>query len=199
MANLDFYALENDQRDLIQFVFAETDVVVFELYSECDRSLRQFRSMTELDAAFQLGAQHAAQLQLWSPSVSAPPVIRHIKLGPVTGHSFRYASEGVGLIQLYLDGMHDGMIHHTHFGHWNEAGARGRFGQLADECDWRALARISGRIQRQIRGRLAVAKLHSRPVHMQAYSAVQQGAGLRVGADIHRIDSRDLKQTTKGP
>jgi hypothetical protein len=34
---------------------------------------------------------------------------------------------------------------------------------------------------------------------MQAYSAVQQGAGLRFGADIHRIDSRDLKQTTKGP
>jgi hypothetical protein len=38
----------------------------------------------------------------------------------VPGHSFRYAVEGAGLIQLYLDGQRDGVVYHTHYGQWNE-------------------------------------------------------------------------------
>jgi len=117
--------------------------------------------------------------------------IRRIAL-KVPGHSFRYAVEGAGLIQLYLDGRRDGVICHTHYGHWNEAGARERSMHSADDCDWQALAKLSGRIQRHIRNRLAAAKLHARPVLHQAFSAVERGCGLKFGAAVHHADSSDI-------
>lgn len=191
MANLDFYALGDDLRSLFQFLYAETDVVVYESASEFDHDARRFASLAELEAVFSLGAYRAAYLQLWSPSVMARPIIERIEL-KVSRHSFRYAVRGAGLIQLYLDGGRDGVIYHTHYGHWDEAGARQRSIYPADDCDWRALAKLSGRIQRHIRNKLATAKLYARPVLHQAFNAVQQGHGLWFGPAIHHADSADI-------
>jgi hypothetical protein len=191
MANLDFYALGDDLRSLIRFIYAETDIVVYELASEFDREARQFASLADLEAVFNLGDHKAGHLQLWSPSVIAWPVIRRIEL-KVPGRSFRYAVEGAGLIQLLLGGQCGGVIYHTHYGHWNEAGARQRSRHSADDCDWEALAKLSGLIQRHIRRRLAAAKLYARPVIHQAFSAVQQGHALSFGPAVHRADSPDI-------
>lgn len=191
MANLDFYALAEDLRDLIRFVFSKTDVVIYELSSQFDCEVRQFRSVAELETVVQLGSYRAGNLQLWSPSVMAQPVIRRITLTGVPGHTFRFAVEGAGLMQLYLDGIRDGVIYHSHFGHWNEAGARQRSIHPPDDCDWSSLKKLSGRIQRHICGR-GVAKLHSRPLLQQCFAAVQQGNGLEFGAEIHHAESKDI-------
>lgn len=194
MANLDFYALADDHRALIEFLFAETDVVIYEVASEFDRELRQFRSFGDLEAAFPIGAYRAAQLQLWSPSVMAHPIIRRTELTASSSRQFRYSVEGAGLIQLYLSGIQDDVIHHSHFGHWSEAGARQRCIHPADDCDWSALNQLSGRIQRHIRGRLAATKLQSRPVLHDALAAVQhEGVGLWVGPAVHRADSAEIR------
>jgi hypothetical protein len=193
MANLDFYAVADDLRDLVRFLFAETDVVIYELSSRYDHEARHFRSLTELEAVFTLGSYRSAHLQLWSSAVMQQPVFRRVELTAVPGHSFRYAVEGAGLMQLYLNGTQDGVIHHTHFGHWNEAGARECSMHSSDDCDWRTLRRVSGRIQRHIQGRLAAAKLYARPVLRHAFDAVQNGAGLWWGPEIHRADSADIR------
>ena len=195
MANLDFYALTDDLRSVVRFLFEETDVVIYELSSEFDSEVRQFRSPSELEEVFQLGTYRAGHFQLWSPSVMTAPVIRRIDLQGVPRHSYRYAVEGAGLMQLYLDGTRDNVIFHSHYGHWNEAGARQRSIHDADDCDWSALGKLSGHIQRHIRGQ-ALAKLHARPILPQASSAVRQGAGLRFGPDVHRADSRELTWKT---
>jgi hypothetical protein len=194
VANLDFYGLENDQRELFQFLFAETDIIIYELSSAYDREPRQFRSLAEVEAGIQLGGSRTEHLQLWSPSVMTAPVFRRIRLTGVPGHSFRVAVEGAGLIQLYLDGAHESVIHHSHYGHWNEAGARSRSIHSPDDCDWRALAKLSGRIQRHIRRSLAAAKLHARPVLRQAYSAVEMGSGLWFGPEVYRAESTEIRR-----
>jgi hypothetical protein len=193
MANLDFYALGDDLRSLFQFLYAETDIVAYELGSMPGENPRHFRSLQELEAVFELGSYQAGYLQLWSPSVMGAPIIRRIDL-KVPPYSFRYAVEGAGLIQLYISGNREGIVYHTHYGHWNEAGARERSIHPADDCNWRALTKLSGRIQRHIRNHLAAAKLYSRPVLNQAFNAVQQRIGLWWGPDIHRADSPDLKK-----
>jgi hypothetical protein len=75
----------------------------------------------------------------------ARPIIRRVELKSPE-NSFRYEVGGAGLMQLYLDGIRDGVIYHTHFGHWNEAGAKRRSMYTASDCDWRALAKLCGRI-----------------------------------------------------
>src|SRR5262249_35114621 len=92
----------------------------------------------------------------------------------------------------YLDGLRDGVICHTHYGHWNETGARQRSMHPANDCDWQALAKLSGRIQRHIRAKLAAAKLYARPVLHEAFTAVQRGYGLEFGAAVHHAGSPDI-------
>jgi hypothetical protein len=193
MANLDFYALGNDLRRVFDFLYSETDVVVYELPSEPNSDIRRFNSVAELADTYDLGGPKAVHLQLWSLSVMARPVIRRIEVKSPENY-IRYDVGGVGLMQLYLSGIRDGAIYHTHFGHWNEARAKQRSAYPASDCDWRALAKVSGKIQRHIRGKLAAAKFRSRPVLHQAWAMVQQGHGLRWNAIIHHADSPDIRR-----
>jgi hypothetical protein len=197
MASIDFYALKEDIRGLVHAIFEESDLRVFESYSEYDAELREFRSFEELSAAFSLGQDihgkgYAVCLQLWSHSVMPKVEFERIAL-KVPGHSFRYRISGVGLIQLYLGGEYAGGITESHYGHWSEAGARQRAGGNADTVDWRALSRLSGRIQRHLRNKLAVAKLRGRPVLPAAFAALQRGTGLRYSSLQFHADSPEIQ------
>jgi hypothetical protein len=79
-ANLDFYALSDDLHALFAFLFAETDVVIYELYSRDNCEIRSFRTLSELTEAFDLGAHETAHLILWSPSVRPRPLIDRIEV-----------------------------------------------------------------------------------------------------------------------
>jgi hypothetical protein len=193
MAVCDFYALGDDLRQLFAFFYEETDVIAYELSSQVEAAPRQFRSVAEIESAYSLGTYRAAYLQLWSPSVSAEPVIRRVDIHKPTP-TCRYTLGGAGLMQLYLDGIKDGIIWHTHFGHWNESGARQRSLYSADDCDWEGLAKLSRRIQGHIRKRLAVATLHSRPILNQAFDSVQRGTGLWFSGVVHGLDSAEIRK-----
>jgi hypothetical protein len=71
MANLDFYALGDDLRRVFDFLYSETDVVVYELSSEPNSDIRRFNSVAELADTYDLGGPKAVHLQLWSLSVMA--------------------------------------------------------------------------------------------------------------------------------
>jgi hypothetical protein len=194
MANLDFYAVSDDLQSLLAFLFAETDVVIYELSSRHNGELRSFRGVTELTEAFDLGGSRTTHLMLWSPSVMAHPLIRRIEATQAPTPFFRCNIGRAGLIQFYLGGVQDGVIHHSHFGHWNEARAKYLPDDLVSDCDWAALRRVSGKIQRHIRGRCATFKLHSRPILHQAWDMVQQGYGLLLPPTVHRADSPALQR-----
>jgi hypothetical protein len=189
MANLDFYALADDLRSLLAFLYAETDVVVYELASRENCEIRSFHSVTELTEAFDLGGSKTTHLMLWSRSVRARPIIRRIEATQAPAPFFRYQISGTGLIQLYLVGDRDGVIHHSHFGHWNEARAKYLPDDLVGDCDWTVLRKLSGKIQRHILGKRATFKLRSCPVLHQAWDMVQQGYGLLLPPTVHRAGS----------
>jgi hypothetical protein len=181
VANLDFYATVDDQRDLLDFIFVETDIVIFEFSSLNNKALRTFTARGELERAYCLGEERPTHFQLWSPSVMERPEERRIDMTGLPGRPHRYEPIGAGLMQLYFDCIRKNVLHHSHFGHWSEKGARQRSMHDPDKCDWKALNRISGRIQRQIRGVLSSAKLYSRPVLNHACAALRQGLTLSFG------------------
>lgn len=195
MANLDFFATRADHEAVVRFLFASTDIRVFESYSEYDRELREFRSFEGLAAAYDVGADpyghgFAVLLQLWSPSVEPGPQIERIKLDPrrCEGHTFRYNIEGWGLIQLYLGGTHGRTITSSHYGHNSEARAR-KWGH-SEGVDWAALKSLSNKIQYHIRGRLALARVPGRPVLAEAYGYARSGYALKETAaslDSYRL------------
>jgi hypothetical protein len=201
MAGFSFYAVTEDLRQLFHFLFEETDVRVFESYSEPDAVLREFRSYQELTAAFAIGVDEYGngnrhKLQLWSPRVTQAVSIGRFDLKPTVRRSqkFRHSISGVGLIQLYLGGRHENQITESHYGHWNEAGARQRSCGNVDEVDWAALKLLSGRVQRHLRNRLAAAKVESLPILAGAYAEMQAGARVRHACEWHEVNSPLVKK-----
>jgi len=198
LPNLDFYAIGEDLHELLSFIYTHTDIVAFDSYSDFDKEVRRFESVQQIEAVHRLGAHPAIHLQLWSPAVMINPIIRRIEL---TGsdQAFRYAVEGAGLMQLYPDGVKDGLIYHTHFGCWSEAGARKRSIHPADDCDWRELSKVFGRLHRQIRREMAAAKLGGRPVLTHAFAAVLEGCRLSFGQEAFSAASREVQRLTGKP
>jgi hypothetical protein len=192
MANLDFYGLKSDLQKLLAFIYDETDIVIFEMSSEFDREIRRFNSLKELESVFTIGQMNKVQLhlQLWSASVMKEPQPRRINL-TMKEHSFRYAIEGAGLMQLYLGGLNQNVIDHTHFGHWNQAGAEARSISPAKDCNWEEFKKISGRIQRFIRG-MAAGKLHSRVILPEAFSEIRNGKQLHFLNQVFDAQSKEI-------
>lgn len=184
MANLDYFATRADHEAVVGFLFASTDVRMFESYSEFGQELREFRSFEELASSYEVGADPnghgvAVLLQLWSPSVEPGPRIERIALNPekCRGHTFRYRIEGWGLVQLWLGGLHGRIVTKSHFGHNSEARAR-KWGH-SEGVDWIALKSLSNKIQYHIRSRLSVARAPGRPVLAEAYGYARSGYAIK--------------------
>ena len=186
--NLHFFAAETDQRALLDFLLASTDVRVFEAYSEYEADLREFRSTDDLASAFPIGLDphgngSAVTLFLCSPSVLRKPTIRRFALDPAKcgGATFRYKVEGPEWMRLYLGGVCGRAITKSNFGRTSSLWAER---QGCKGTDWEAFKTISNRIQYHIRKRLAVgsaryAKISGRPVLPEAMRLAEAGYALK--------------------
>ncbi len=183
MASLDFYAIEQDISDVLEFVLTETDCKIFESYSEYDKELREFKSISEVIGAYDSKSVGTFLLDLWSPSVSSKVVIKKIVLDPrkCNGATHRFTIEGWGLMQLYFGRIQNDEIEHSHYGHNSEKRARNWESTYLDELgsvndwNWELLKKISGKIQYHIRKRLAVSKVSSRPILKTAFEKHSKG------------------------
>jgi len=158
----------------MSFVFDQSEITVYEGYSRHDSELRAFRSVEDLGAAYDLSGTSSVLLRLWSQAVSEPPPVRRFDL-KVPGSSFRHVVEDIGLMQIDVPKQDEGDLRYATFSHWNEPGARERFGSAADAYDWAALRKVSGRIQRHIFNRLASAKLFNCAILKDAYACLSRG------------------------
>jgi hypothetical protein len=188
--NLDFFAVREDLALVLDYVYSETDLRVFESYSELGRELREFRSVDELVAAYPLGEDpggngSAILLMLWSPSVMRELRISRIELDPAhcNGHTFRHRIDGGGLIAFYPGGLSGRVITRTHLGHQSQA--RAAKWQADEGIDWAALKSLGGRIAHHVRKRLATGKAHG---------ACVLPAAMRLAAAGH-----ELKLATRTP
>ncbi|HYV35252.1 MAG TPA: hypothetical protein VE988_06085 [Gemmataceae bacterium] len=190
MPQLEFFAVHEDLRQVFDFLYGETDFHVFELYSEFGQEIREFKSFSELDGAFEIGHDKrgrgfAILLSLWSPSVMTDPHIVRVKLDPklCNGFTFRYTMGGFGAVQFYLGGLceRDKVVTKTHFGHSTERGARSC--GYRSGVDWKALSKLSNRFRYHVSKRLAVAKAPGRPVLSAAYEMYLEGCKLKEAAE----------------
>ena len=120
----DFYADHNDKISIIEFIFNNTDLQVFDLGSTYEQEIRQYKSVDEVSATHDLinGDKFAVTFQLWTPRHEGEPVFRKIDLDPkrCNGHSFRYSTDGWGMIQLYFGGIKNDKLFLSHIGHLTE-------------------------------------------------------------------------------
>lgn len=189
MSNLYFYAVADDLRALLEYVFGATDCRVYEAYSKYDSELREFRSLADIESAFALGddpdgTSAAALLALWSPGTRGTLDVERIALD-VPRHKYRYTIAGWGMLQLQLGGVHGRELTKSRFCHNTEARARAwestyasRLGQVA-AWDWGEITRLSRALQYHIRSRLSSERFKARPVLRAAAAARAAGLEFR--------------------
>ena len=167
--NYNFFATSPDKIRVLDFIFTQTDLQVFDLYSEPGQEVCQYRNSAEVAEKFDLenGEKSSVAFQLWCPRFDGKVVFIKIDLNPkyCDGHTYRYRTDGWGLIQLCFGGQQQNRLHHSHIGHFEEKGAAkwedlGQEKSLANQWNWKEVKATSGMVRRQIQ-KMSVRKIGS--------------------------------------
>jgi hypothetical protein len=92
-----FYASKTDKLDLLAYLFTQTDLRLYDLYSTYGEEVREYHSAEEVAINFDLetGSSSATTFQIWSPQFGARPEfipLPHQWLGPYST-LFRWPAE----------------------------------------------------------------------------------------------------------
>lgn len=164
----DFFADKADKLQILEYIFSETDLQVYDLSSLYGQEICNYKRVNEISEKFDLtnGDKFAVTFQLWSPRHKGQPVFRKIDLDPkrCDGHTFRYSTDGCGLIQLYFGGIKGNELNRSHIGHLNKAGALknegiNKFNGPANLWDWTEIQKTSRKLKYQIHNKLAIRKI----------------------------------------
>jgi hypothetical protein len=191
MPQVEFFAVRDDLIELFSRLFANTDIQIFEMYSECDQYLRRFRSTEEILTALPIGQDKYGNgkhylLSLWSPSVTFEPEVKRVNFnGKVEGHTHRFTVQGRGLMQLYLGGVFENTITNSYFGHFSEKGAA-KWGPV-DGINWSASRKLSNKVQYLLREKLRAARAPGMPVLDGALEMHKQGYVFKAGGHVYNL------------
>ena len=75
-----FYADQTDKLSLLEFIFNQTDLQVFDLASPYGKEICEYKSSEEISVKFDLvnGDKFAITFQLWTPRHKGKPVFRKV-------------------------------------------------------------------------------------------------------------------------
>jgi hypothetical protein len=185
--NYDFFADKADKLEILDFIFNDTDLHVYDLGSPYGQEICEYKTIDEVSSKFDLEIdEFGTTFQLWTPRHKGKPIFRKVDLDPkrCNGHTFRYSTEGWGLIQLYFGGLKNNELKHSHIGHFNEKGAlkwdeTNNVNGLVSSWDWTEIQATSRKLKYQIHNKLATRKIGSFGVLSGADKLEKQGIKLR--------------------
>jgi hypothetical protein len=182
--NYNFFSDKTDKIRLLQFVFDETDLQIFDSSSAYGATICEYKNAKDIADKFDLemGGQFAVTLTLWSPRFSEKVLFERVNLDPkhCEGQTWRYTTTGLGLIQLYLGGIEKNTLNYSHIGHqsekraalWHDTVSQG---DRASKWDWKEIAGTSRKLRSVIHNKWAVDKIGSLGIMSGAKELEKQG------------------------
>ena len=188
--NYSFYADFEDKIDILNFIFNELELKVFDSYSKPEKSIIEYKNTDDIISCVDLknGTEYAQTFKLWHPNFSTDVLIEKINLNPekCDGHTFRYAIRGWGMIQLSFGGLDKNRLHPSSISHFNEKGALRKEtsnhinGKVSD-WNWKEISRVSRKLKYHIEKKLIVEKINHFGILKTAYNSKENGIELAYG------------------
>jgi len=184
----DFFADRTDKLEILEFIFKDTDLHVYDQGSPYGQEICQYKTVDEISSKFDLdnGDKFAVAFQLWTPRHKGKPLFRKVDLDPkhCNGHTFRYSTDGWGLIQLYFGGLKNNELNQSHIGHYSESAAlknedSSTFNGKVNSWDWTEIQATSKKLKHHIHNQLATRKIGSHGILSGAGQLEKQGIKLR--------------------
>lgn len=182
--NYDFFASRSDKLRLLEFIFDETDIRLFDFYSRYETPIVEYSSANQIDEVFDLenGGQFSVLFQLWSPRFGREILFERLPLDPdrCEGKTYRFASRGLGLIQLYFGGVAKEVLNYSHIGHISEKRAIASdelltINDRSDQWNWKEIQKSSRQLKYWIHKKMSVNKIGSLGVMPGADALDRQG------------------------
>ncbi|UYN87567.1 MAG: hypothetical protein KIT51_05000 [Cyclobacteriaceae bacterium] len=183
----DFYADKSDKIEILNFIFRETDLQIFDCDSAFGQEINEYKTTDDINLKFDLesGGQFATTFQLWTPRFKGDLNFRKVDLDPkhCNGHTFRYSTDGWGLIQLYFGGLKNNELNRSHIGHQSEKRAltwetnNKEMGRV-NKWDWKEVEQTGRKLKYQI-NKMAVRKINTFGVLIGADKLEGQGIKFR--------------------
>lgn len=186
--NYNFFADKSDKLEILDFIFKATDLHVYDKDSSYGQVICQYKNIDEISSKFDLenGDKFATTFQLWTPRHKGKPIFKKVDLDPkhCNGFTFRYSTEGWGLIQLYFGGLNNNELNQSHLGHQSEKRALAwedisNQNGLVRLWDWNEIHITSRKLKYQIHNKLATRKTGSLSVLLGADKLEKQGIKFR--------------------
>ena len=186
--NYNFYANKEDKIEILDFIFNSTDLKVYDLNSPYNKEIAEYKNTSEILSKFDLeiGTEFAWTFQLWSKRHKSKPTFRRIELNPkhCDGNTFRYATNGLGLIQLYFGGIEKDGLNQSHIGHFSEKGAeKNELNNITSDktkdWDWSEIKSTSTKLKYYIHSKLAIDKKGSCGILKGANNLIKTGTELK--------------------
>ena len=182
-----FFADKADKLVILDFIFKETDLHIYDFGSPYGQEICEYKNIDEIDSKFDLsnGDKFAVSFQLWAPRHKGKPLFRKVNLDPkhCDGYTFRYSTDGWGLIQLYFGGLKNNALNQSHIGHFNEMGAlknesTSSFNGKVNDWNWAEIQATARKLKYQIHNKLAIRKIGSLGVLSGADNLEKKGIKL---------------------
>jgi hypothetical protein len=168
MPNCDFYGTPGDHEPILDWLLREGTCEIYEMYSDFEKPLKQFSSSAEVLRQFETHKVVHLQLLVLGASPVFKP--RRITLNPskCDGATFRYTSDGWGLVQLYLTSPVAKGLDNSHTNHNTQKRAEKWANTVKDigkvnDWNFKKITSFSSKLNRQI-NTLGVGKIKSRSV-----------------------------------
>jgi hypothetical protein len=175
---IDFFATDDDIKQVWRWLFDVPNMKLFEDYSVPDKTNVWFERWDDFCCRFE---DHKGSLAAWPSSVGGVPRKRFIEFEPNTQRKLnakgRTVFESPALINILGLGDSRGCLGNTSIKCWNEKGARQRSflsEEFCDEVDWPQFRSILGKIHRQLK-KSCPAKLRNVPIMPDAFEKFQNG------------------------
>ena len=189
MPNCDYYATLEDHRVILDYLFSQANVEIYELYSKYEEPLQRFKNtddvLKEFDNIYTTGEKWKTvylNLNIKESNILFKPT--DVKLDPkqCNGKKYRYAAEGFGLIQLYLSVESKDELKDSHTNHSSQKRSENWVGisttkEKVAETNFKAINSFSLKFNREIK-KMGVAKIGSRILTRSALSLWNQGFSL---------------------
>lgn len=178
MPNCDFYATEQDHLEILEWLFADNKVEIYEAYSKFEEPLNSFSTPDGVVASSEYGL---ANLALYLLGSGPRPIPTKIQLDPkaCSGATYRFSLEGWGLIQLHLCSPINNELRNSHTNHNSEKRAAA-WAQTIPELgtstvwDFKSISSYSSRLNRRIKS-MGIGAVGSRSILPGAADFLRHG------------------------
>jgi hypothetical protein len=155
--NFNFYAEKNDRKIILDFIFNETNWEIYDLGSLFGKKITKYTTTEEVERKIET-EKRSAYFNIYSPDFGGEVIFRKVMLDPqyCDGHTFRYATEGWGLIQLYFGKVWNARLEHSTIQHNSETRARNWYTTCPDMCNpdlwnWKEISKASRKLSNFIK------------------------------------------------